>query len=244
MSASTEELKRQIETDGFAVVANLYDPTWIAKRINEVNDAFCHNTNDAGIGQRGGVVYAARNVLDLIPSWQSCWQVPQVASLLQEILGNTCGLVRGLYFDKPPKQTWALPWHKDLSIAIAHNETVPAGYSTPRLKAGVWHTEPPVEVLQNMLTLRIHLDDVTSENGPLEVLPGSHLTGKELQIEQFQPETILLNKGDVLVMRPLLAHASGASSTGTQKHRRVIHLEFTGFQELPGGVNWHRYSES
>ena len=30
-----------------------------------------------------------------------------------------------------------------------------------------------------MLTARLHLDEVTEENGPLRVLPGSHRGGKD-----------------------------------------------------------------
>ena len=44
-----------------------------------------------------------------------------LASALQTALGPGLGLVRVLYFDKPPGQSWALPWHKDLTIAVRAN---------------------------------------------------------------------------------------------------------------------------
>jgi hypothetical protein len=31
---------------------------------------------------------------------------------------------------------------------------------------------PPAEILDKMLTLRVHLDDCGEENGPLRVIPG------------------------------------------------------------------------
>ncbi len=196
-------------------------------------------TNDA-VRQREGAVYASRNVLALCPEIVDAWRTDELVELLVDVLGEDVGLVRGLYFDKPPQQTWALPWHKDLTIAVRDNREVP-GYSKPRIKAGVWHCEPPACVLEAMLTLRIHLDEVTSENGPLEVLPGSHRTGKQLKIDDFQPRAVLVNAGDVFAMRPLLAHCSGRSREGTQRHRRVLHLEFSGMRELPGGHEWHTY---
>ena len=197
------------------------------------------SANDA-VRQREGAVYASRNVLELCPALVDAWRTERLIRLLVGVLGAEVGLVRGLYFDKPPQQTWALPWHKDLTIAVREPIEVD-GYSKPRLRAGVWHCEPPVEVLQAMLTLRIHLDDVTEENGPLEVLPGSHRTGKTLKIDDFQPRSVLVNAGDVFAMRPLLAHCSGRSREGTQRHRRVLHLEFAGMPTLPGGHDWHTF---
>jgi ectoine hydroxylase-related dioxygenase (phytanoyl-CoA dioxygenase family) len=195
--------------------------------------------NDA-VRERGGAAYACRNVLELCPPLVTAWRTAPLIVLLDRVLGQEAGLVRGLYFDKPPAQTWALPWHKDLTIAVRDDREVP-GYSKPRLKAGVWHCEPPLSVLEGMLTLRIHLDEVTEENGPLEVLPGSHRTGKELRMSRFEPRRILAGAGDVLVMRPLLAHSSGRSHAGTRRHRRVLHLEFAGVRQLPGGQQWHAF---
>ena len=196
---------------------------------------------DSAVRQNSGAVYAARNILDLVPSLATIWKTDQLVECIHEILGDRVGLVRGLFFDKPPEQTWALPWHKDLLIAVANSTGKTDGYSAPRLRAGVLHTEPPVEVLESMLTLRVHLDPMTDENGPLRVLPGSHRTGKSFQIDGFDSETIHANAGDTLLMRPLLVHASGRSLENSTTNRRVLHLEFSGMPNLPGGVQWHRF---
>jgi ectoine hydroxylase-related dioxygenase (phytanoyl-CoA dioxygenase family) len=90
-----------------------------------------------------------------------------------------------------------------------------------------------------MLTLRIHLDDVTDENGPLQVLPGTHIS--RAAPAKRPPVTIFAKMGDVLAMRPLLSHSSGVSSAETSRHRRVIHLEFAATPELPDGYQWHQY---
>jgi ectoine hydroxylase-related dioxygenase (phytanoyl-CoA dioxygenase family) len=164
-----------------------------------------------------------------------------LAGALAAVLGPAYGLVRGLYFDKPPGKTWALPWHKDLTVAVRDNRRPGGGFSKPTTKAGVPHAEAPRELLEAMLTARIHLDDVTEENGPLRVLPGSHRTGKELCVGDAAPETVLARRGDVLLMRPLLAHGSGHSHPDTRRHRRVLHLEFAAFRELPDGWEWHDF---
>jgi len=74
-----------------------------------------------------------------------------------------------------------------------------------------------------MLTLRIHLDPMTRENGSLAVVPGSHRSDDEAKGQAVA--FTLSEAGDVLAMRGLLLHASGRSYDRTTKHRRVLHLE-------------------
>src|SRR5262249_33978020 len=98
------------------------------------------------------------------------------------------------------------------------------------------------EVLEAMLTVRVHLDAVADENGPLKVIPGSHRTGKEFVAENVAPRVLHAGRGDVLLMRPLLAHASGRSAPQTRRHRRVLHLEFAASAALPAGYAWHTFT--
>jgi len=45
-----------------------------------------------------------------------------------------------------------VPWHQDRIIAVARKTQVPGSHNWSH-QAGVWHCEPPGEVLQRMLTL-------------------------------------------------------------------------------------------
>ena len=100
--------------------------------------------------------------------------------------------------------------------------------------------EAPESVLRQMLTLRIHLDPVTEENGPLEVAIGSHAHGKQPD-SAHRVKKILVGAGDVLAMRPMLSHASGSSDPETKMHRRILHLEFASTCELADGYQWHQF---
>ncbi|MEN0021537.1 MAG: phytanoyl-CoA dioxygenase, partial [Planctomycetota bacterium] len=51
-----------------------------------------------------------------------------------------------------------------------------------------------------------------------------------------QPVTCTAQVGDVLLMRPLLWHASSSSSEPT--HRRVVHLEFAPADVLHSQLTW------
>lgn len=198
-------------------------------------------------GERGsplasqGTVYAARNPLEVLPDVARLWRQTNLGSVLREVLGPNCGLVRGLFFDKPPGRSWSLPWHKDLTIAVKNNRLPSNLFTRPTLKAGIPHVIAPTELLEQMLTIRIHLDDVTAENGPLLVLPGSHRTGQEIVADETAPATIYAAAGAALAMRPLLSHASGESAPGTTRHRRILHLEFAANEQLSDGYEWFQF---
>src|SRR5262249_11151008 len=114
-------------------------------------------------------------------------------------------------------------------------------FSKPTRKAGVPHVEASEDVMGRMLTARVHLDDVTEENGPLKVIPGSHLTGKEMPAGDVAPHTVLAGRGDVLLIRPLVSDCTTRRPPGTARPRRILHLEFAAGPELPDGYAWHDF---
>ena len=169
------------------------------------------------------------------------WRDEPLLSFLRKHLGEDFGLVRALFFDKPPDRTWNLPWHKDTSIAVKDNSIKSTSFSRPTTKAGVPHLIACDEVLKRMLTLRIHLDEVNDENGPLRVIPGSHVSGDSDGVGIENAVTIHADVADVLAMRPLISHASGSSVEATRRHRRILHLEFAADPVLPDGLQWHNF---
>jgi hypothetical protein len=237
----TGDLPRQLEEDGFVLLPAVFSAARVDAILAELTATLEAPDALAALRAGGGSVYAARNVLTLWPPAADVWRQPPLPAVLAAVLGSRYGLVRVLYFDKPPHQSWALPWHKDLTIAVRDNRLPGSRFARPTTKAGVPHVEAPREVLEEMLTVRIHLDDVTDENGPLRVISGSHRGGKSLGPAGGSPRSVLAGRGDVLLMRPLLAHGSGHSHTDTPRHRRVLHLEFAARPELPDGYSWHTF---
>ena len=231
----------EIDRDGFTIVENAIDKSEVKKWIAELDQLFA--TDQAAIKNRAGAVYAARNILSSLPACCDIGKIDSLKNLLSETLGQDYGLVRGLYFDKHPERTWSLPWHKDLTIAVKDNSIDSKLFTKPTKKSGVAHVEAPESVLEKMLTLRIHLDVVTNENGPLEVAVGSHANGKQANAEH-QTKQILVQAGDVLAMRPMLSHMSGSSSPDTKMHRRILHLEFAANKILEDGFQWHQFIQT
>jgi phytanoyl-CoA dioxygenase PhyH len=234
------KLKEQLAKEGYAIVGGVYavdECLRLATVIQAVLQA-CDDES-ASLRRANGTIYGARNLLDLYSPARDLWRRPQIVELLSSVLGPALGLVRGLFFDKPPHGSWSLPWHRDLTIAVQEHGPIGGVFRNPTTKAGVPHVEAPDEVLHQMLTLRIHLDTVTPENGPLQVVPGSHVSRNANP--SCEPVSILVGAGDVLVMRPLLLHCSGESQAGTAMHRRVVHLEFAASPTLPDGYQWRQF---
>ncbi len=184
---------------------------------------------------------AAHGIRDL-PAKSPIVRHHLTAPWLQALLPAGYGCVRGILFDKRADANWLVAWHQDLTICVKERQQV-AGYGPWSVKHGVPHVQPPMALLDAMITLRLHLDEATHSNGALRVLPGTHRFGRldAQQIEAFKKEgveeTCTAAAGDVLLMKPLLLHAS--SKAESPAHRRVVHLEFAPLHSLAACLQWH-----
>ena len=234
-----------IKNHGFTILKNVFDKPSIEELLASTTAGLNAGTMD-NIKTSLGDTYAARNLIKLAPELATLWRRSDLVDVLKATLGETVGLVRVLYFDKHPNRTWTLPWHQDMTIAVQDNTLPTTQFCKPTTKSGVAHVEASENVLHQMLTLRIHLDEVTDDNGPLKVIRGSHHCKAAGQTENaashsLEIDTIYASAGDVLAMRPLISHSSGASKPGTLQHRRILHLEFSGQPMLPDEFEWHHF---
>jgi hypothetical protein len=143
--------------------------------------------------------------------------------------------VRAIYFDKSAGINWLVAWHQDLTISVRRRVDVP-GFGPWSTKDGVPHVQPPIELLEQMLTVRLHLDDCDETNGALRIIPASHSFGRLsaeriIQLRQKNSEFVCCaSAGDALLMFPLLLHASNRSRS--THRRRILHIEFALLPEL------------
>ena len=228
----------QLEADGFAVLPDVLNAGEVRVALAEWDKVSRSHAADTAIFANDGPPYGARNLLQLWPRVTDLARCPQLRDALLEVLGVTTGVVRVLFFDKPPGHSWALPWHKDYNIAVREHRGGDV-FTKPTTKAGVPHVMAPAAVLNAMLTARLHLDDVTADNGPLRVIPGSHRHYAMGEDAAREPVAVRCDAGDVLLMRPLLTHASGHTKPDAALHRRIVHFECAATPELPDGYAWH-----
>lgn len=150
--------------------------------------------------------------------------------------------VQCTFFNKSAANNWLVAYHQDRSIPVAPSESSKdcPGWSQ---KEGMTFIHGPDELLAAMIAIRLHVDDSTSDNGPLRVIPDSHCLGTLLpqQIERLRHSSddnqLTVGAGGIIAMRPLLLHAS--SKSRTMANRRVLHFLF-GPTELPAGLEWRR----
>lgn len=181
-----------------------------------------------------------RHVLNDCPSLAELAKAGMLAQLADELLGKNSRPVRSLYFDKNPEANWKVPWHQDLTITVAARQEA-KGFGPWSEKDGAPHVQPPAEVLDQMVALRLHLDDCPKENGALRVLAGTHRLGKlgasSIQQARHDYEQVVAEAkaGDVIAMRPLVLHASSPSTVPAR--RRVFHVEYAAL-DLPTPLAW------
>ncbi|PKP94250.1 MAG: phytanoyl-CoA dioxygenase [Alphaproteobacteria bacterium HGW-Alphaproteobacteria-16] len=163
-----------------------------------------------------------------------------IAQTVARIAGRAVRPVRAILFDKTPATNWSLAWHQDRTICARERRDV-AGFGPWTVKAGLLHVAPPFALLAQMVTIRIHLDDVPPDNAPLLIAPGSHRFGLvqedriEAVVAQCGVHACTALAGDIWIYATPILHASDAAAM--PRRRRVLQVDYAGF-DLPGGLRW------
>lgn len=165
-----------------------------------------------------------------------------LAPVTAQIRGQVAGMspVRAVAFDKTAQTNWALPWHQDRIVAVAARHLV-AGYENWTRKHGLWHCEPPAEVLAQMLFVRVHLDDGDTDTGAMEIAAGSHKAGvvdakQAATVAQDYPNQVCkARRGDILILPMLTLHRSLAAPMPAT--RRVLRIDYAA-SALPRPLTW------
>ncbi|MGK7876177.1 MAG: phytanoyl-CoA dioxygenase family protein [Xenococcaceae cyanobacterium] len=184
--------------------------------------------------------HGARHLQYKIPAIHELAYSKSIKETIADYFDASPKLVRAIYFNKTENANWGVSWHQDKTIAVKEKVEF-SGFVSWSVKQGVVHVQPPIEVMQNIVTLRLHLDAANEENGALKVLPKSHKLGilNKSQIEQIKANNnsvvCRVDAGDAVIMSTLILHSSLKAKTPS--NRRVIHLEYSSFQ-LPGGLSW------
>jgi ectoine hydroxylase-related dioxygenase (phytanoyl-CoA dioxygenase family) len=232
MNVSTHQ--EHISEHGFTVIDDIFTAEEVAtiisciQQVDTSNDTF-RKTKD---------LFAIRQFLKEVPQVIPAVFNTTLNNVISRLFGADYKPVKSIYFDKPGESNWFVSYHQDLTISVKEKADV-AGFGPWTVKQQQYAVQPPLNILENNFTIRIHLDDTDQDNGALRVVPGSHARGV------YRPETIdwsvekeitcNVAKGGIMIMRPLLLHAS--SRTTNHHKRRVIHIEFSN-QSLPAPLQW------
>lgn len=231
--------KIELEENGYSVLSDLYSDNEISQIL-----ACIENAEQAGNSfMKTKDLFAIRQLLKNVPELSDLLFNEKFIKLLSDLSESKYFLTKAIYFDKPSLSNWFVAYHQDLSISV--NEKVDLeNYVNWTFKKGQYGVQPPIEILQDTITIRIHLDKTDKNNGALKVIPKSHLNGivrtdsKDWNLEnEFICE---VEKGGAMLMKPLTLHASNRTTNG--KKRRVIHLELNK-HDLTEPLAWLEHCE-
>ncbi len=233
-----EKNRQELNEFGFSVIENVFSVEEIKTIVHLINNL----DTSKPIFRKSKDLFAIRQFLKEIPEIMPLLFNANLEKIIREIGGNDCFIIKSIYFDKPETSNWFVSYHQDLTISVDKKESI-KGFKFWTTKHNQFAVQPTLDILENIFTIRIHLDDTDEKNGALKVVQKSHL--KSI----YRPETIDWNiekevicnvdSGGIMLMKPLLLH--GSNKTLNNKKRRVIHIEFSN-KILPNNLNWSEYS--
>jgi ectoine hydroxylase-related dioxygenase (phytanoyl-CoA dioxygenase family) len=226
--------QKDIFINGYTRIENIFTDAEINNLAFEIDKADTSNTTY----RKTDDLFAIRQFLKEIPAAYKIVFNDSLKAVIRQLFGSDYFVVKSIYFDKPERSNWFVSWHQDLTISVDKREEI-KNYGPWTTKQNQFAVQPPLEVLEDNFTIRIHLDDTNENNGALKVIPGSHLKGvyrpKTINWENEFQNICCVNTGGIMVMKPLLLHSS--NRTTDNRRRRVVHIEFSKV-ELPSEINW------
>jgi ectoine hydroxylase-related dioxygenase (phytanoyl-CoA dioxygenase family) len=217
----------EVEQRGFATLPEVLTRS----EIERLDESLTRNPLPRS---RAGMRHALRH-----PAVLAIARDPRLQVIAREVLGCEPFPFRATLFDKSPVSNWLVVWHQDTALPLRERHEIPE-WGPWSVKDGVIYAHAPATALSRVVALRLHLDDSGHENGPLRVLPGTHAMGVlsddvihrlSAQITAFD---CLVPRGGILVMRPLIVHASSKSRSA--KRRRVLHIEYATSASVADGL--------
>ncbi len=166
----------------------------------------------------------------------------RLLEIASQWLGGRAIPFKATLFEKSPLANWLVAWHQDTALPLATAGVMP-GWGPWSEKNGVTYAHAPARALEKVVALRIHLDDSDGSNGPLRVLPATHLEGVLTDTEvheraqRIEAVSCHVFAGGVVVMRPLIIHAS--SKAADERPRSVVHIEYATSLEIEPGMQLH-----
>ena len=226
--------REKVDKDGFTIIDRIYSSKEINSIVEIIDGVDQFNTNF----RKTDDLFAIRRFLKYVPEVKEIIFSDKLKQIIHDLFGTGYFVVKSIYFDKPQKSNWFVAWHQDLTISVDKKIDFD-GYTNWTLKPNQYAVQPPVNILQNNFTVRIHLDDTDKDNGALNVIPGSHLKNiykvENIDWSIEKEATCEVGVGGIMIMRPLLLHSS--NRTLNNKKRRVVHIEFSN-ANLAKGMDW------
>jgi len=219
--------RAEIEQRGFSILPSMFSQNETGELVRDLGKSALRRS-------KAGIRHALRHeaIRDLAAE-------PKLLIVARDFLGPEATPFRATLFDKSPQANWLVVWHQDTALPLRERRDA-SGWGPWSVKDGIIYAHAPATALSQVLAIRVHLDDSEEDNGPLRVLPGSHVKGVlsdddiEQLVQRISPTDCLVTRGGVIAMRPLIVHASSKSHSDCP--RRVIHIEYAACRSFDDGL--------
>lgn len=227
-------MREMFQRQGFFIKENILS----AKQIGELTYLIEKSASVNPSFRRSAGLFAIRKFLLEIPDALDVLKQTSLFQFIEDSFDKGYFIVKSIYFNKPAASNWFVAWHQDLTISVKEKVDID-GFGPWTVKPGQFAVQPPLSILEDNFTVRLHLDNTTVQNGALKVVPGSHRKGiyrtGDIDWSAENEAICEVPAGGLMLMKPLLLHSSARSTNDQQ--RRIIHIEFSR-QTLPAPLRW------
>jgi ectoine hydroxylase-related dioxygenase (phytanoyl-CoA dioxygenase family) len=229
-----EICKNEISKNGFSTIHEVFTDVEVEQILTKIDQI----DKSKDTFRKSDDLFAIRQFLKEVPDSIKFIFNNKLQTIINNLFGNDFFVVKSIYFDKPETSNWFVSYHQDLTISVDKKLEL-ENFGPWTNKQNQFAVQPPTSILENIYTIRIHLDETDEGNGALKVIPKSHLNAiyriENNNLNLVNETLCKVKKGGIMIMKPLLLH--GSNRTINNKKRRVIHIEFSN-KELPIGLKW------
>jgi ectoine hydroxylase-related dioxygenase (phytanoyl-CoA dioxygenase family) len=205
-TADLEKLAAAVRQDGHCILKNHF-PLHLIEKWNESFQPLLqdHIEREGHLKNRGANRYYVTLPFEKIWAEPQIYEDPDILAICEDLVGADMVMCQ-LATDTPLKGSEYQAVHRD----------------APPLFPEIKQETPAFQ-----LAVNFPLIDVTSENGPFEVVRGTHLMTKEEGLEKLERgelnlEPIFLNAGDVMIRDVRALHRGTPNHTLTPRPMAVI----------------------
>ena len=197
---------RQLERDGFAVIRSALSADEITAITAEIEASFRERPPERNRTDRDEFRYA---MLNHGASSQAAIGHPRILEVIEPLLGEDCHVIANTAWNNPASFAGG-PWHCD------------AGPHIPRPRDVPWDDRIPYPIFA--IGAHLMLRDCDVRDGPTEVIPGSHRSGRLPDYDRVDspdfgydgrgPLAVTASAGDVILFASDLWHRGRPAENG------------------------------
>lgn len=143
--------KIELEENGYSILTDLYSENEISQILICLENA----QQDGNTVLKTKDLFAIRQLIKNVPDLTNLLFNKKLTDLISDLSESEYFLTKAIYFDKPSESNWFVAYHQDLSISVNEKADL-KNYVNWTFKKGQYGVQPPIKVLKDTITIRIH----------------------------------------------------------------------------------------